>query len=162
MGALLGRRERRQFAPEPVIPPYLGAFGSNATPDNALHVPAVWACVNLLANTISSMALQTFRQAGDVATRITDPLVVTNPAAGMTQSEWLHMLVVSLLLRGNAYGLLTFGAGFRATQIELLNPDLVHVVIDENGALRYKLRGGTDGEQDVTARMWHVRGMTLP
>jgi hypothetical protein len=45
------------------------------------------------------------RSAAGVPSRVADPQLIT-PPAGMTQSEWLHMVMVSLLLRGNAYGLI--------------------------------------------------------
>jgi HK97 family phage portal protein len=164
MGALAGRRERRQWLPEPVVPPFLGAATTGysnvaARPDSALVVPAVWACVQLLAGTVSMMPLRTFRTTPTVPAKINDPAVVSNPAAGMTQSEWLHMLMVSLLLRGNAYGLKTTLDGMaRATQVELLNPDTVHVDV-QDGAVKYLL--GPE-RVNVTDRMWHVRGFTLP
>lgn len=164
MGALAGRREVRQWAPEPPIPPYPGAqvtFGSPSVanqPDQALVVPAVWACVLLLANTVSMMPLQTYRRTDQVPKRITDPALVSTPSDGMTQSEWLHMLMVSLLLRGNAYGLKDDPA--RPSQIALLNPDKVQVDIDsETGNVRYYL---LPTRTEVTARMHHVRGLTLP
>jgi HK97 family phage portal protein len=130
-------------------------------PDGALVVPAVWACVALLSNAVSMLPLETYRRTPSLSQRITDPDVVLTPSAGMTQSEWLHMLMVSLLLRGNAYGLKAQLDGqMRPTVVELLHPDKVDVRIDpESGAVKYLL-----GPQklDVTARMWHVRGLTLP
>jgi HK97 family phage portal protein len=164
MGVLTGRRERRQWAPEPIVPPYLGAPIGGASvasrPDQALVVPAVWACVQLLAGAVSMMPLQTFRKTDTIPAKITDPTIVTSPSDGMTQSEWLHMLMVSLLMRGNAYGLLNdqMTAG-RPTQVSLLNPDKVHVDVSDDGQVRYLL-----GPQrvDVSSRMWHVRGLTLP
>lgn len=161
LGRLLGPVERRSWAPEPQIPPFPGTnvFGQRSfasQPDLALQVPTVWACVKLLADTVASMPLETFRKTGDVPKRITDPAVVTRPDPDDTQSEWLHMLMVSLLLRGNAYCLMTpspAGLG-----LPILNPDTVHVDQDrETGAVTYKI-----GQQDVTGRIWHVRGMTLP
>lgn len=165
MGVLTGRRERRQWAPEPVIAPYPGVnmFGgpsSLAKPEQALIVPAVWACVNLLSSAVSMLPLETYRRTSGVPARITDPMLVTNPSADMTQSEWLHMLMVSLLLRGNAYGLKTgLDTGVRPTQLVLLNPDKVRMRDDGNGGVRYFVG---PNQTDVTARMWHVRGMTLP
>jgi HK97 family phage portal protein len=169
MGALAGRRERRQWLPEPQVPPYLGApTGASSSvgnvQDQALVVPTVWACVQLLANAVSIQPLQTFRQPAsptDMAQRITDPSIVLNPTADMTQSEWLHMLMVSLLLRGNAYGLKTSlnGLGY-PTQVVLLNPDKVQVKVDsQTGAVQYLVGNPA---VDRTADIWHVRALTLP
>jgi HK97 family phage portal protein len=166
MGVLAGRRERRQWIPEPVVPPILGVDVSGqvnvgSQPDQALVVPTVWACVQLLANAVAIQPLQTFRQTADVPARVTDPTIVKTPTADMTQSEWLHMLMVSLLLRGNAFALKTSldGRGY-PTQVVLLNPDTVTVQSDPvTGAVQYLV-----GPQrtDRTADMWHVRGLTLP
>ena len=163
MGRLLGGRESRQWAPEPVVPPFPGVnlFGQpslGANPDSALTVPTVWACVKLIADTISSMPLETFRRAGEVPARITDPAVVKNPDPEETQSEWVHSLVVSLLLRGNAYGRMV-GSG-AALNLPLLNPDMVRVKLDrDTGEVKYFV-GPT--QKDMTGRIWHVRGLTLP
>lgn len=163
MGRLLGNREVRQWAPEPYVPPFPGVnvFGSPtlaSNPDAALAVPTVWACVKLIADTVASMPLEAFRQVGDVPKRITDPSVVKNPNPDETQSEWVHSLVVSLLLRGNAYALMSgSGAGLN---LPLLNPDAVTVKQDrDTGQVQY-LVGKT--QQDMTGRIWHVRGLTLP
>lgn len=164
MGALAGRRERRQWLPEPPIAAYPGAPMGQSTgitsPNQALIVPAVWSCVQVLSKAVSMLPLETFRRTGDVPRRITDPPVVVNPEAGMTQSEWLQMLMVSLLLRGNAYGLKTsLDESQRAQQVVLLNPDKVRVE-EKEGVVRYYT--GAAWETEITDRMWHVRGMTLP
>lgn len=167
MGIFLRDRERRLAPtfPEPPIPPYPGAsvFGGQATssrPDVALQVPAVWACVSLLSNAVSMLPLETFRKTAGIAQQLPNPGLVQSPSAGMTQSEWLHMLMVSLLLRGNAFGRIVARDGlFRPSQIELLNPDDVTVQVDpKTGALTYRYR-----QQDLDATdVWHVRGFTLP
>jgi HK97 family phage portal protein len=128
-----------------------------SNPDVAMQVPTVWACVSLIANTIASLMLCTYRQAGDVPKKINDPALVQNPDPDLTQSEWVHQLLVSLLLRGNAYALKS-GAG-TALNLPLLNPDWVNVKVEPDGTVTYKV-----GPQqvDVTSRIWHLRGMTLP
>jgi HK97 family phage portal protein len=172
VGIFFGREQRTgQTFAEPPIPPFPGAtmFGGTssaiaATPDKALAVPTVWACVGLLSNAVSMLPLETFqRSGGGVPRRVDDPAVVTSPAATMTQSEWLHMLMVSLLLRGNAYGLLTremVGGVPTVTGVDLLSPDNVQVTRDrETGRVVYKLG---NSQVDRSADIWHVRGLTMP
>ena len=171
MSLFLGGRQKRfsgsTFA-EPPIPPFLGAdpfsgmVSAGSNPDAALQVPTVWACVALVANAVSMLPLEVFRRAPDgVPRQITDPPLLTNPSGDMTQSEWLHMLMVSLLLRGNAFGRISQrDSQLRPIQIDLLNPDTVRVDVDrDTGKVTYKV--GALG-QDITADMWHVRGMTMP
>ena len=170
MGIFFGKETRSsgQTFPEPPIPAYLGApvGGRTSTsvtrnPDSALTIPTVWACVGLLANTVSMMPLETYRStSGGFPRKMADPQVVTTPAGDMTQSEWLHMVVVSLLLRGNAYGLITQRdpETFLPTQVDLLNPDKVRMSV-EDGKLVYKI-GSSD--KDRSSDIWHVRGLTMP
>lgn len=173
MGFLSGPREKRNVFPEPPIPPFLGADPSGSTsaasnPDGALAVPVVWACVNLLANTVSTLPLDLFRTTGgsEVPSKVTAPKLLVSPFPGVTQSEWVHQMMVSLLLRGNYYGRITdtdVATGF-PTQIQSLSPDRVRVTTDGDGMLSYKLLAASGSVWvDVPAeQIFHVRGMTLP
>ncbi|GAC1373733.1 MAG: hypothetical protein NVSMB4_00620 [Acidimicrobiales bacterium] len=171
MGIFFGgetRSETRGFFPEPPIPAVLGQhpWGSSSLasqPDQALMVPTVWACVSLLANAVSMLPLETFRRTPTGSpNQLPDPPLLTNPSADMTQSEWLHMVMVSLLMRGNAYGHISRrDAYLRPAQIDIFNPDNVRIEVDhETGALTYKV--GSAQKVIPNEDMWHVRGMTLP
>jgi HK97 family phage portal protein len=168
LGIFLGGQEKRlqPTFPERPIPPFPGvtldgSLTSNR-PDQALTVPTVWACTNLLANAVSMLPLQSYRLADGIPARVTDPQLVATPSAGMTQSEWLHMLMVSLLLRGNAYARITGRDGLlRPTQLEMMSPDALDVTVDrDTGELVYRVVATQKilPAQDV----WHVRGLTLP
>lgn len=169
MSLFLGGREKRQAFPEPPIPPAPGVnmygqttLGSN--PDSALMVPTVWACVGLIANAVSMLPVETFeRTASGIPNRLDDPPLLTAPFSDMTQSEWVHMLVVSLLLRGNGIGrVIARDRLQRPTQVQLLNPDRVKIDVDPvKGTLSYTLLGPTQIPLP-TADVWHVRGLTLP
>jgi HK97 family phage portal protein len=169
VGLFTGERERRNVFPEPPIPPFPGAdMGGYVTvgskPDMAFQVPTVWACINLIAGSISSMPLETFRRASDPAAvprRIPDPPLIVKPDDDMTQSEWLHMLAVSLLARGNSIGVIGRDPALYARTNHLLNPDMVKVDIDKDtGRITYTNR--VTQKQIPTASVWHVRGLTLP
>jgi HK97 family phage portal protein len=164
---ILFRTERRDSPTfsEPPIPPFPGAnvFGQSSIatmPDSALAVPTVWACVNLLASAVSMMPLETFRLTAGVPTRIPNPPLIASPASGQTQSEWLHMLMVSALLRGNAVGVNTsFDSQMRPTQIELQDPNIVNVSVDKaTNSVVYKI----NNEIVPNERIFHLRGLTLP
>jgi HK97 family phage portal protein len=167
MGILFGHPERRNMFPEPPIPPYLGAdvFGHTSVktnPDSALQVPAVWACVNLLANTVSTLPLELYRLTGndDVPNKLPLPKLLTSPSPGVTQSEWIHQLMTSLALRGNAYGrVVARDQRYYPTQILMLNPDAVRVDV-RDGVTRYFL--GSNQTPVDPEDIFHVRGMTLP
>lgn len=166
MGRLLGQRETRQWTPEPIVSPVPGTDPTGrpslrANPESALFLSTVWACITLIADTVSTLPLETYRRTSSVPARITDPQVVLTPQADMTQSEWLHMLMVSLLIYGNAYAV-QLGVSKAGTpgQLMLLDPKTVTLQVDNStGNVRYLVG---PQRQDRTDSIWHVRGMTLP
>lgn len=87
-----------------------------------------FASVRVLAEQISALPLQTFRQDGDISKRITDGQLIKNPAAYARRSTWVRQAVISLATRGNAYGIITGfdGLGF-ATGIEWIPATQMHV-----------------------------------
>jgi HK97 family phage portal protein len=134
-----------------------GSFADiTVTPDTALRLSSVWACVRLLADSISTMPLDVFRNDEEISV----PPLLTSPAAGWTLSEWLYAVMVSLLLRGNAYGAITARSGPRLTpsQVELVNPDNVTVNVDLNGSVTYRYKGQLVDPSDL----WHVRAFVYP
>lgn len=129
--------------------------GVTVTTDQAMRLSAVWSCVRLLADTVSTMPLHCYRGED----QITLPPLLTQPAAGQGRVDWLHQVMVSLLLRGNAYGLVTArsGATLLPAQIELVDPDQVQVE-RRDGVTTYRLAGQEVDPDDV----WHVRAYPVP
>jgi HK97 family phage portal protein len=164
-----GQVERRQAFPEPPIAAFpgadIGGYVSVASkPDMAFQVPTVWACINLVAGAVSSLQLETFRRStapGAVPRRLADPMLILRPDNDMTQSEWLYMLVVSLLTRGNAIGVLGVDSALHAQTNHLLNFDLVKIEVDrDTGRITYTNK--SSNRVIPSQLVWHVRGLTLP
>ncbi|MFJ8163821.1 phage portal protein [Streptomyces sp. NPDC096136] len=112
--------------------PWLGggsSSASSASAARALQLIPLFACVRILADSIASLPLQTYRKNGASREMLTFvPSLLFQPAARDNLFEWLHKAVVSLALRGNAYGLVTAWDDFGfPTSIEWLNPDDVWV-----------------------------------
>jgi len=129
-----------------------GDFGHVAvTPESALRLSSVWACVNLLANTISTLPVDVYRNDEEIPV----PSLLASPAAGWTLVDWISATMQSLLLRGNAYGLITARSGPRLTpaQVELVGPDNMTVMVDPDGRVSYRFKGRQLDPEDV----WHVR-----
>lgn len=159
--------ERRSAFPEPVIPPFPGADASSGVnvssrPDLALTVPAVWACVSLLAGSTSSIALDTYRNKGDTPQQITSPRLIEQPQFGQPQSAWLHQMMVSLLLRGNAYcRIADRDVAYRPTQLVPLNPDALDVTVNtDTGLVEYRNKK-TQKLLDPND-IWHMPGLCMP
>lgn len=172
MGIFLGSArptERRGYFPEPIIPPFYGADPSGgrgpslrSQPDMAFTVPTVWACMTLLAGSISSLTLETFRRTSDVPVKITDPPLVASPSGDMTSSHWVHMLMMSLVSRGNGIGrIVARDAYLRPLQIDLLDPDQLDITVDrDTGVLTFKYK---KTQQEIPrGDVWLLPGLSLP
>ena len=68
--------------------------------------------------------------------------------------------MVSLLLRGNAYGIVTgrSGSTLLPAQVDLAHPDRLGVTVTPDGRVQYRLNGKELDPADV----WHVRAYTFP
>ena len=107
------------------------------TPDAALQISAVFACVELLAQTISTLPLYVYKDT-DNGGRQPDKgrlwmLLHERPNAWMTPSEFLSAMVVNRMLRGNAYAqIIRDGAGEPIALVPL-SPDQMEVSVTAGG-----------------------------
>ncbi|MDA8437888.1 MAG: phage portal protein [Propionibacterium sp.] len=159
-------RERRSYSgspfPEPIVPPFPGMSiggGMSVTPDTALQVSAVWACVRLLADAVSMMPLHAFTMRDGVRVPVDDPSLIISPSSDASMPDFIYMVMVSLLLKGNAYGRIVArdGRGY-PTQIELQAPDRVSVSMAQDGTVAYRIAGKVISTRDI----WHVRAYRTP
>lgn len=92
----------------------------------ALRLGSVLAAGRLLAATISSVPLYTYRQAGDRKQRIPNGSLLTQPCAQGPLHDWVFRAVTSLAYRGNALGVVTARDYLEyPTTVEWLDPSLV-------------------------------------
>jgi HK97 family phage portal protein len=124
-------------------------------PTTAMQHSAVWACVNLIAGSISTLPLAAYRD-GDPNPLPTLPPVLRTPSAGWSLPDFTYAALQSLLLRGNAYGLVVdrAGAGLLPAQVELLAPD--RVTVETNSRTIWRV----DGTEVDPASIWHVKAFT--
>jgi HK97 family phage portal protein len=126
-------------------------------PSTAMQHSAVWASVNLIAGSISTLPLAAYRR-GERDPLPDLPPILRQPSTGWSLPEFLYALLQSLLLRGNAYGLIVdrSGAGLLPSQVELLAPERVQV--EATDRLIYRV----DGQEVERSSIWHVRAFTAP
>lgn len=103
--------------------------------DHALGLPALYSCTRLLAESLASLPLKIYTRAPNsnaTAIRYTGPSLFDHPSATGTYFDWIFQCMTSLLLHGNAWGMITAtdGYGF-PTGIEWIPPEYVEVVDDE-------------------------------
>jgi HK97 family phage portal protein len=103
--------------------------------DEALGLPALYACVRLLADSLASLPVKLYTRAPSGtrhAIRYHGPSIFDQPSVTGTTYDWLFTLMTSLLLQGNAWGFVTGRDGFGfPTGIEWIPPEDVNVVDDE-------------------------------
>lgn len=143
--SLFRRTERRDWGQMPPVPPYPDYGGGYGAPtiDRALQVSAVWACIRLLSDAVSMMPLDAYTMRGKVREPTAPPPFLSHPSSDSTTSEWVYMLMVSLLARGNGYGeIVRRDSDGYPTQIELMHPDRVSVAVDlKTGGLTFRFNG---------------------
>jgi HK97 family phage portal protein len=134
------------------------AAGEAVTADPALRHSTVWACVRLLADSVSTLPLAVFR--GDDRDPLPTPALLRRPSADFDEfADWCWGVMASLLLRGNAWGVITAraGAGMLPAQVDLVHPDRVAVTLEEG---RWVYRVG--GQRMERADLWHVKAYPFP
>ncbi|MFI5755629.1 phage portal protein [Streptomyces sp. NPDC051569] len=101
----------------------------SVSPERALSLIPLFACVRILADSVASLPVQLYRRNGATRELVSYvPQLLFAPAAVDDLFMWLHKCVVSMAMRGNAYGLITQRDDLAfPTMIEWLNPDDVWV-----------------------------------
>lgn len=82
---------------------------AQASPSKAMTLGAFYACVTLLADTISSLSVKAFRDVDGASIEIEPQpsLFQNSPYAGLSWFDWLWMFMESLAVTGNAFGRVT-------------------------------------------------------
>jgi len=135
------------------------AAGEPVTVESALRLSTVWGCVRLLSDSVSTLPLHVYR--GDDRDPIPTPPLLQRPSADFPElADWLWAVMASLLLRGNAWGVITDrrGAGLLPAQVDLVHPDRVAVTTDGDGLRVIRV----NGEEVNPADVFHVKAYPWP
>jgi HK97 family phage portal protein len=141
------------------------ASGQVVTVDKALQLSAVWSCVRLLSETVSTLPLKLYERrpdGGRVAAK-NHPLydiLTKRPNSEMTPGRFMLMVVASICLRGNAF-VEKKRVGTRIVALDPLLPQYMTVKRLDNGRLEYKYT--TKGQARVIPEddLMHIRGFGL-
>jgi HK97 family phage portal protein len=133
-----------------------------ASERNALGLIDVYACVTLLADSVSMLPLDAFRRTSDdIRVPIAPaPKILLQPDDEIEGWEWRYRATMSLALRGNAYAVITARdrMGY-ALNAPLVHPDDIEPTRDRDGYKVFRLRTGeTLSARDVI----HIPLASLP
>ena len=123
-----------------------------------LSLLPVYAAVRLLSDGLSTLPIHAHSGEGDARVPLALPRVIGDPHPVLDREAWLGQLTASLLLRGNAYGLVTARDSLvQPDQVVWLHPD--KVTVDEaKTRVRYMY-----GQKELPfSDVIHIQGITLP
>ncbi|EBY9279808.1 TPA: phage portal protein [Salmonella enterica subsp. enterica serovar Denver] len=139
------------------------ASGVTVSESKATQLSAVWACVNLLSQTVATLPLGFYErtEAGRKAARDHPlyELLHHQPNADMTAVEFWEVMMAGLLLRGNAFAEID-RTGRRITSLIPLIPERVKIQRDSAGGYQYIYNDPRQGGTTRTIRegdMLHIR-----
>ena len=137
--------------------------GVSITQDNSLRLSTVYACVRLLADTVSTLPVDSFVRRDGVRTPFRPRplwLDIPDPDLGTTRDEHFTQVMVSLLLDGNAFVRVVRDAAGEVLALIVLDPRRVEVRRNDAYQIEYKLR-----DTDVVlakSEVLHITEMRKP
>ena len=148
-----------------LIPVRSGAAGSPlppVSPDQALRHSAVWACLRLRADLLSTLPVHVRRAdpTGALSMDVTAPQVITNPGGPQIRfMEWAFSSQWDLDRLGNVVGIISErdGNGFPA-RIDLQSPSSVNILGTGPVITGYRIGAKTYLPKDI----WHEKQFTIP
>jgi HK97 family phage portal protein len=156
--SLFARRSAPAATADQMIPqrPTQRAGNATVTPDTALRHSAVWACLRLRANLVSTMPVDVYRRVGGIQVEVPKPPVLVNPGGSRIDDmiEWMYCTQFDLDRSGNTVGIITAkdGLGFPA-RIELVPISDVTVRVRGGKLSKYRI-----GNEDFDPSMiWHEK-----
>ncbi|TAL59164.1 MAG: phage portal protein [Bacteroidetes bacterium] len=140
----------------------LGIPASRISPESAMRLTSVFACVRVLAETIAGLPLQLFRKTSigkDIANdHYLFPILHDSPNDIQTAFEFRETIIGHLCLRGNAYVYKEVTSSGKVKSLFPLNPARMRAEVTSMG-MKYTYTD-TNGKVEYipSEYIWHVRG----
>lgn len=138
--------------------------GVAVTPDNAVTVPAAWACLRYLSQTVAALPWNVMEQTekGGVISRRSpvQTLLHSRPNSEWSSFQFRETLVHWALRWGNGYAEIERDTMNRPVALWPIHPDRVTVKRDPvTRALQYEVNNGSDGRVILAPEdIFHLRG----
>jgi len=141
-----------------LTPSYSGVPVSQGT---SVNLPAVYKCVSLNSETISSLPLDVFAKRGKARVPYAEPVWFRPPNNFQTLREVIAMTQASLDLDGNAFWFKIMDAQGRLAGIEVLDPAAVSIEV-VGGRLTYWITTANAREPYSANEVVHLRALVMP
>jgi HK97 family phage portal protein len=148
-------------------PGWDSAAGMSVTPESAMQLAAVYACIRVRSESLASCPLIVYKRLpnGGKVRAPEHPLyqvLHNSPNQWQTSLEFIEMMQAHLDLRGNAFARIVPGPRGAVDQLIPLHPDLVQVYRLPSGRLKYQVRSRFTSEVDwyLADEIFHLRGLS--
>ena len=136
--------------------------GTPVTANTALKLSAVWACIQLRAETVATLPLHLRTSDGKFAAN--HPLygiLHDTPNADMCAAEFWQAMTAAQDLWGNAYARIHRTGAGGITALEPLDSESMTVARADNGEIAYRYGKGGKIKQYAESEILHFRGFSL-
>lgn len=136
----------------------------SSSPESAMKLSTVFACVRLLSETVGTLPCVIYRRLGRTRREVAYDhplywLLHDSPNYDNTSVEFWERCTADLCLRGNSFAEKIISDSGKLVSISLLFPDLVDVWRDTTGLIRYTYADPFTGWREIPEeRMFHIRG----
>jgi len=120
---------------DPALAEYFGIGGSSAagipvTESSSLGLTAVYRAVSLISGAVAGLPMKVYRKNSDGSRERVETTFLENPhgKTGMTRFEWQELVMVHLLLHGNAYLAHVYGGAGQLVALDPIHPSVVSVM----------------------------------
>jgi HK97 family phage portal protein len=133
--------------------------------EQAMRLGAVWSCVDLLSELVSTLPVDEYRRVeGGPPVVLPPSTLLTDPSGDGSGFEvWCRQVMTSLLLRGNAFGLVSeLGEGMWPDHVAVLHPDRVSLRRELNFGPVEWLLDNKPIEKWPAGPLWHLQAYSMP
>jgi HK97 family phage portal protein len=138
--------------------------GQSVSLDKSMRVSAVWACVRLISETVSTLPVKVYQKQSD-GSRIEAKdhqlyeVLCREPNRVQTPAKMLEFLVACLCIKGNAYFEKKMIGKRLIALIPILPQSVTDVKLLDSGRYEYTINSGAGKEQKLLDdKIWHIRG----
>jgi HK97 family phage portal protein len=131
----------------------------NVSVDNALGLATVWACIQLLSNSVGILPLHLYRRGKDGRERVKNHpalRVLSEPSEYWNRFDLIQWIMSNALARGNGYARIYRDFDYVPTGIAYLKSEDVSPYLDDNtGHLHYRVGSQVLTPDDII----HIKGL---
>lgn len=158
------RNVERRALPESIDPYQISArpfynnySGEIVTELTAFASSAVMGAVTLLADSIATMPLELTRERAGRIEKMPTPSVLLRPNQHQTMFEFVHQLMLTLALHGNAYIYAPHSAGELPSEMVNIHPSKIRkMTVSDDGSYRYTIGKEELTSDDIRAIHWLI------